>query len=82
VPTGGYVQRDKQSKLAMRYIAWLIETTGVKYRYAGNGDGEVRIGGYRVDAIDDQNNIVEINGCLWVSSLPNSCSPLIRRERD
>jgi len=65
--------RDRQSKLALKYISWLCKKRGIEYKFAGNGREE-RISAniqdspnYRVDAIFGQ-HIIEIQGCLWVST--------------
>ena len=50
---------------ALKWLAWLEHSTGVKIQHAGNG-GEVKIRPYKVDGFDPVTNTVyEFYGCVY-----------------
>ncbi|XP_071477968.1 uncharacterized protein [Diadema antillarum] len=65
IPPRGYDPKDIQSKLALRYLAYVSQSEGVHIQHAKN-KGEVWIGPYKVDGFCRENKTVyEFNGCWW-----------------
>ena len=63
--TSGYA-RQQQSQLAIKYLKWYEQQTGLHVTMGTNGVSEPVFEKMRVDGFVDQNNeIIEINGCFF-----------------
>ncbi len=57
IPPGGYNRREIQSNMALRWLMYISESQGVNIQHARNR-GEKKIGEYKVDGYDQENNTV------------------------
>lgn len=67
VPPDGYSKRDNFSKSSIQCLEWIRKQTGLRIRYALDGD-EYRIPGtnYRADGYDETSRtIYEFHGCVY-----------------
>jgi hypothetical protein len=65
LPPYGYIERDKQSAIAIKWLEWEMKNKSIFIQHSGNS-GEKHIGNYKVDGFDDVNKIVyEFEGCFW-----------------
>ncbi len=78
IPPGGYNRREIQSNMALRWLMYISESQGVNIQHARNR-GEKKIGGYKVDGYDQENNTVyefhvSIHFLIKIFCLPNYCA--------
>jgi hypothetical protein len=79
VPSEGYVNKDKYSKLSIQWLEWIIHDKGLSIQHALNG-GEVSVTGthYRLDGYCvETHTAYEFNGCLW--HICPTCYPYDRK---
>nr|CAD2192199.1 unnamed protein product [Meloidogyne enterolobii] len=79
VPEKGYENCDNQSELALKYLQWYEETSGVPIKTAHSEGGEhVVAGKYKVDGyIQAEDRAIEVNGCVW-----HACQKCFGNELD
>ncbi len=63
IPIEGYT-RDRQSNLALEWLYWTAHSNTSSIKHSRNG-GEVRVGPYRIDGLDERGTLLEFNGCLF-----------------
>ena len=81
IPPGGYLRKWKQSRIAIKWMMWECQSTGVDIQHANNiGEKKVTIKSagkeYLVDGyaeIDGKCRIYEFHGCVWHGCI--SCFP-------
>ena len=56
--------KQRYSKIAIKFLKFLEKKRGIIIQKAGNGDGEKKIGPYYVDGFYNKNRVIEYNGCL------------------
>ena len=65
IPPHGYRPQDKQSVIALKWLAYTAQLNDLSIRHSRNF-GEQRIGKYRVDGYHQESNtIYEFHGCFW-----------------
>jgi hypothetical protein len=65
IPPQGYVDNNKQSAIAIKWLEWEMKTRNIFIQHSGNG-GEKFVGNYKVDGVDVINSTVyEFDGCFW-----------------
>nr|XP_015834829.1 PREDICTED: probable DNA polymerase [Tribolium castaneum] len=66
IPKNGYRCSDNQSKIAITWLSWLMQTENINISHAGNGR-EVRLNGsLLVDGFcQETNTVFEFYGCWW-----------------
>ena len=65
IPPHGYRPQDKQSVIALKWLAYTAQNNNLSIRHSRNF-GEQRIGKYRVDGYHAESNTVyEFHGCFW-----------------
>ena len=65
IPPCGYKPENKESVIAMKMLAWIVQSDNIAICHARN-HGEQRIGKYPVDGYNAELSTVwEIQGCMW-----------------
>ena len=65
IPANGYHNEERQSEIGLKWLKYVEKTRGLSLIYKGT-KGEKRVGKYRVDGYDPDNNVVfEFLGSYW-----------------
>ena len=66
VPERGYDNAQNQSMLALKFLSWLEQESGVQIQSAHSAGGEKRIGPYSLDGwIEDERRAIEVHGIFF-----------------